>query len=293
MQRDQLHLTITLRDQRRLGYAIYGREDGYPVFYFTGGNSSRYEGKWLATAAEEQDIKLIVADRPGFGLSDFQPKRKFLDWPDDLIALADSLSIERFSTFGLSGGGPHVLACAHSISARMDKAAVISGVAPPEMPERFDGMWAPVKLIFLTARYMPAMNRFALKQMAGFYSDVEGMKKRMVQAMTLPDRQLIERNPEIVEVFAQATHEAHRNGIDGDALEWGLYVNPWGFKIEEIRMPVKLWYGIHDRQVPVGMGRYLAQLIPNAELVEVEDGGHFSTINNHIEEIFAYLKDQD
>ncbi len=34
--------------------------------------------------------------------------------------------------------------------------------------------------------------------------------------------------------------------------------------------------------VPVDMGRYLAQELPNAQLIEVKDGGHFSTVNNYI-----------
>jgi pimeloyl-ACP methyl ester carboxylesterase len=41
----------------------------------------------------------------------------------------------------------------------------------------------------------------------------------------------------------------------------------------------------------VGMGHYFAQELPNNRLHVVEDGGHFSTINNHIEEIFSHLTD--
>jgi hypothetical protein len=37
------------------------------------------------------------------------------------------------------------------------------------------------------------------------------------------------------------------------------------------------------------MGRYLDQKLPNSQLIEVDDGGHFSTINNHIDDIFDYL----
>lgn len=40
--------------------------------------------------------------------------------------------------------------------------------------------------------------------------------------------------------------------------------------------------GLYDQMVPVDMGRYLAQELPNAQLIEVKDGGHFSTVNNYI-----------
>jgi pimeloyl-ACP methyl ester carboxylesterase len=280
---------IQLYDGRWLAFARYGVPGGTPVLYFTGGNSSRIEGEWFAAAAEMAGIDLIVPDRPGFGLSDFQPGRRLLDWPEDVSHLADRLSLDHFAVFGLSGGGPHTLSAAYKLPGRITQAAVVSGVAPPEMPDRYQGMWAPVRMIFWTGRYMPAANRVLLKQMAGFYSDPVEMKNRMLQGMPPPDAALIERHPEIAEIFARSAQEAHRSGLDGDAWEWRLYSSPWGFQLRDIRIEVSLWYGLYDRQAPVGMGRYLHQELTRSRLVEVEDGGHFSTINNHIEEIFKYL----
>jgi len=285
--------TIQLYDGRRLAYARYGDPDGVPVFYFTGGNSSRLEGEWFADAAQKLGVNLIVPDRPGFGQSDFQPGRRLLDWPEDISHLADRLSLDRFAVFGLSGGGPHALAAAYKLPGRITRLAVVSGTAPPEMAERFNGMWPPVRMIFLSARHLPSANRLLLKAMAGFYSNPDEMKRRMKQAMPPPDVELMERRPEIIDIFARAAQEAHRKGLEGDAWEWRMYVHPWGFQLRDIRIQVGLWYGLHDRQVPVGMGRYLHQELRGSTLWEVEDGGHFSTINNHIEEILGYLVEGD
>jgi pimeloyl-ACP methyl ester carboxylesterase len=290
MQNERVHLSITLQDGRQLGYAEYGDSQGLPVFYFTGGNSSRLEGKWFELAASQNGIRLLVPDRPGFGLSDYQSNRQLLDWPDDVAELADALSIERFSVFGLSGGGPHVLVTVSKSPERVMRAVVVSGTAPPEMPGLYNGMWLPVRLLFITAKYFPRINRFLLKQMSRFYSDYDQMINRMNQFLPAPDAELIKRNPQIMKIFAQSAQEAHRNSIDGDAWEWHLYVNPWGFGFDGIVIDILLLYGVYDRQVPPGMGRYLAERIPRARLFEVEDGGHFSTINNHIGEIFNYLK---
>lgn len=286
---DTLNQTITLRDGRSLGYAEYGPTNGTPVFYFTGGNSSRLEGKWFEEAARKKHVRLIVPDRPGFGLSTHHPDRRLPHWADDVSQLADSLSIKSFSVFGLSGGGPHVLAVAHNIPERINKVAIVSGTGSPEMPDKFRGMWPPVRLIFFTAQYLPSVNRFLLKQMSAFYSNEEQMLIQMKQALPDPDVEIIDRRPDIIKIFAEATREAHRHGIDGDAHEWQLYIKDWGFDLREITKEIKLWYGIFDQQVPIGMGRYLSHELPNASLIEVEDGGHFSTINNHIDEIFAYL----
>jgi pimeloyl-ACP methyl ester carboxylesterase len=195
-----------------------------------------------------------------------------------------------FSVFGLSGGGPHVLAMIYQIPGRVNKAAIVSGTSSPEMPDKFRGMWPPVKIIFITAKKFPKINRFLLKQMAVFYSDEEQMMKRMKQALPFPDVTLIEERPEVIRIFAESTKEAHRNGVAGDAWEWHLYVNDWQFQLRDILKEVKLWYGKYDQQVPIGMGRYLSEELPNVDLIEVDDGGHFSTINNHIDDIFEYLK---
>jgi pimeloyl-ACP methyl ester carboxylesterase len=279
-----------LQDNRKLGYALYGVEDGYPVYYFTGGYSSRYEGRWFDTAAREQGVRLIVPDRPGFGLSDFQPGRRFLDWPGDIRQLADALGIDRFAVLGLSGGGPHVAAVALTMPDRVQKAAIVSGVAPPEMPARFQGMWLPLRFIFLTARYLPSINRLMLQQMGKFYADPEQMKARMLSAMPAPDRELFAQRPEILDVFSLSATESHRQGIDGDAWEWQLYIQPWGFNLADIPVEIGLWYGDYDTTAPAAMGAYLHAQLPQSRLAVVGDGGHFSTINNHISAILEYLK---
>jgi pimeloyl-ACP methyl ester carboxylesterase len=51
--------------------------------------------------------KGIAPDRPGLGLSDLKRGRKILDWPADVIELADALQIARFAVVGISGGGPY------------------------------------------------------------------------------------------------------------------------------------------------------------------------------------------
>jgi pimeloyl-ACP methyl ester carboxylesterase len=285
---DSIDFSVTLHDGRALGYAIYGDPVGRAVFYFTGGNSSRFEGGWFDAAARRLGVRLIVPDRPGFGLSDPQPGRRFLDWGRDVAELADALGIDRFPVFGLSGGSPHATAACVALGARIPRAAIVSGVAPPEMPGRFRGMWPPVRFLFFASRRWPALARLALRQMGRFYANEEQMLKRMKQALPAPDVALIEARPEVITIFSRAAREAHRQGIDGDADEWRLYVLPWGFALEDVTQPVDLWYGDVDANVPPDMGRYLAGRLPNSTLHLVE-GGHFSTINTNIEAILEGL----
>ncbi len=282
---------IDLPDGRKLGYARYGLPGGSPVFYFHGGNSSRLEGLWFDEAARLLGVDLIAPDRPGFGLSDFQPGRRILDWPGDLAYLIDSLGIKTCAAIGLSGGAPFALAAALKLPERIQRLAVVSGVAPPEMPGLGRGMWLPGRMIFWMARYLPPANKLFLSQMSKFYANREQMVTRMAQTLPEPDVALLKARPEVFEIFSASAQEAHRNGVQGDAWEWGLYVRPWGFDLEAIQAPVSLWYGQYDQTAPLGMGQYYASRLRSSRLEIVPDGGHFSTINNHIKSILRELLD--
>jgi len=94
--------TIKLVDGRPLGWAEFGDPQGLPLFHFHGFPASRLEGKLIEAAALRNAIRVIASDRPGYGISDFQSGRRLLDWPCDVKALADRLSIDRFMVLGVS-----------------------------------------------------------------------------------------------------------------------------------------------------------------------------------------------
>ena len=107
---DRTNQAITLNDGRQLAYAEFGDPDGKPVIYNHGYNGSRLEGYMIESAIDTTGIRLIVPDRPGIGNSTYQNGRTLLDWPDDVITLANALDIETFAMLGVSGGGPYTAA---------------------------------------------------------------------------------------------------------------------------------------------------------------------------------------
>ncbi|MDJ0497340.1 MAG: alpha/beta hydrolase [Acidimicrobiia bacterium] len=100
--------TLRLEGGRALGYAEWGDASGFPLFHFHGSSSSRLERPVQPDVLSA--VRLVTIDRPGHGLSDFQPDRSLLDWPEDIAALADHLGIEGFAVSGWSFGGPYALA---------------------------------------------------------------------------------------------------------------------------------------------------------------------------------------
>ena len=96
---------IKLRDGRMLGFSEYGVSDGKPIFYFHGGPGSRLDWPSLIPdgVAVDLNARVIAVDRPGHGLSDFYRDRKLLDWPDDVVELADALDLDRFAVLSEIG----------------------------------------------------------------------------------------------------------------------------------------------------------------------------------------------
>jgi pimeloyl-ACP methyl ester carboxylesterase len=269
--------TMQLHDGRTLGYAEYGRADGKALFYFHGLPGARLEAQFLAEPATQAGVRLIGIDRPGMGLSTFKANRHFLDWPDDVVELADRLRIDHFSVAGLSGGSPYVLACAYKISHRLAACGIISGAGPINLFVAFLSQWMPW-LMF------PILRRS--------FQNEEQAEKTLTRAASKwieADRKSI-LVPGIKELMAASLVEGFRQGARGAAYEGVLFGRPWGFKLEEIKFPaIFLWHGEEDREAPVATGRKVAGMLAHCKATYYPGEGHISTIINHAQDILNAL----
>lgn len=287
----QTENSICLFDGRTLGYAEYGDPNGFPVFYFHGGQESRLSGRFMDHMARQLHIRLIAPERPGIGLSTPQPQRQFLDWAQDISQLADSLGTESFSVFGLSGGAPHVLACAYTLPHRIRKVAVVSGTAPYNYKGKLKGSWFPVRLVHWFAAAKTDKNlRTFMDYEEQTLRETPGKRLRQLQKyLPKPDRELLKAHPEYGISFLQGSLEAFRQGNEAVVQEWRLYVRDWGFELKDIRVPIQLWYGDQDKMTPKYRGFYLEKELPQAHLSLLPNEGHFSLIRNHQETILREL----
>src|ERR1700689_3320637 len=122
---------VTAADGRTLAVEDAGDRDGRPVLVHVGTTGGRrlYGPRTLADAGRRQ-LRLISYDRPGYGGSTPQPGRSMADCASDVRAICAALGIERLAMWGLSGGGPHVLACAALLPDLVAAAASLCSPAP-------------------------------------------------------------------------------------------------------------------------------------------------------------------
>jgi pimeloyl-ACP methyl ester carboxylesterase len=289
----RLDQQIQLTDDRILGYDDRGPSSGRPLFYFHGSPSSRIESRMYISdqILESLHVRMIVADRPGLGLSTFQTGRRLLDWPPDILALADHLKIDRFSILAYSLGGPYGAACAFAIQERLLRVGIVSGAALFTLPELTTNINEGTRSFLFMPREKPWLSRLYLGIMLGVLPRLAPGSFVAGAASLLPeaDRKIVQSNSTFRDGFIAMVREATRQGTRGAFLESLLTVTDTGFQLQDIRMPVVLWHGEKDQNIPVEMARYMAAAIPRCTAEFYPEEGHLSLFKNHAVEIIRSL----
>jgi pimeloyl-ACP methyl ester carboxylesterase len=268
---------ITLTDGRTLSWGEYGDASGRALFFFHGTPGSRLGAGLLDDAARARGVRVIAPERPGFGWSDPKRGRTLIDWSDDVRALADALRVQRFAVAGISGGGPYVAACAYALPDRVASAGILSGIGPTDHVGATHGMLLPNRVLLWTSRRVPPLARALAALLSRQLRNPERALARMARSLPEPDRRIV-LEPRLRVLFVADFREALARGVDGAAGDFALFARPWGFRLDEIRVPVHLWHGELDRNCPVAMGRYVAAAIPGCRATIVPGEGHMFTM---------------
>ena len=289
MSSPELLESVKLSDGRSLSFARFGDPSGKPVFYFHGFPGSRLEPQSNHDAFLKAGIQLLALDRPGLGHSTRKNMRKLLDWPDDVVEIAKILKLEKFSILGVSGGGPYALACARAIPGYLNKVTVACGLGPIDAPNATSGMMLSNRVLFRYGKFFPPVLHLSTFLMVRQLSSkpAKGLKK-FVEGLPEPDRLVLSKT-DAQDFVAASAVEGVRQGSGPLLEEIGIYSRSWGFKLEDLNVPVSLFQGEVDIDVPASMARHQASLIPDCEINLYPDDGHFSLLVNHIDEIIASL----
>jgi pimeloyl-ACP methyl ester carboxylesterase len=246
--------------------------------------------RWVADA-RERGLRLIGYNRAGYSGSTRNEGRSVADVAADVTAILDALEIERCASWGVSGGGPHVLACAALVPDRVVAVASLAAVAPVDADglDWLAGMGGNVEE-FGAARAGPeALRDYLVRDAAGFFD---------VTAEQLADAM----RPHLSELDAAAlTGEfagfLHSTLVDAVASLDGwfdddlAFVKPWGFDVGVIRVRVLLRQGVQDLMVPPDHGRWLAARIPGVEAEIAAGEGHL-TLAAEIGRVHAWLAER-
>jgi pimeloyl-ACP methyl ester carboxylesterase len=284
---------VRARDGCTLRVREAGDLHGDPVFVHHGTPASGLLFDPWVDDARARGLRLVSQDRPGYGGSDRQPGRTIADVAGDVNDIADHLGIERYATWGVSGGGPHALACAALAGGRCIAAAALASVAP------HDGEG----LDFTAGMGESNVHEFSLAQ--------DGRRDALVEFIEQNAQLLLAAAPEeifdglssllsdvdkavITDEFARFLYDSIHHGIDASIDGWldddMVFVTGWGFNLADIDIPVLVYQGRQDRMVPYAHGEWLAERIPIAE-ARLSEEGHLTLLLDRVSDTHAWLKE--
>jgi pimeloyl-ACP methyl ester carboxylesterase len=283
--------TVTTPDGRSLEVFEAGDPDGPAVvgIYGTPSGGILYEPH--AAEAEERAVRLVSWTRPGYGASTPQPGRSVGDFVRDATAVADALRIDGFVVWGVSGGGPHALACAALLGDRVAAAASLAGVAPydAEGLDWLEGMGADnLEEFAAVLAGREALEPLLETHRAAFATVTgEGLRAQWATLLSAVDAEVA--TAELADHLVETVRAGLAPGVEGWVEDDLAFVEPWGFALDAITVPVLVWQGEEDRFVPPSHGRWLAEHVSGADARLTPEDGHLTLMEHRVTDVHAWL----
>lgn len=277
---------LILRDGRHLQYAEYGDPHGKPVIHLHGILGCRYERLPDDRLTKNLGVRLIIPDRPGYGLSEYVPDHGYLDFAEDLLELVDQLDIQQFSIMGLSIGAIYGSAFAYKTPQRLRSIAMISSTPPFRSFSDFSGIPPSLKLLVAFSKYLPTAAQL-IAEIAIKNACANPQKFLTNIPVGTSDRAIFSRpslKQHIEECLLAGSKDCH-SGFVHDIL---LSAEAWPFPVEDIRIKIDFWHGTEDLHSPISRIKPVIDAIPDSRLFQIEGGGHF-LIYDHWQEILGTL----
>lgn len=285
-----IHL-ITTEDGRQLSVIEDGDPNGIPILFQHGTPGSKLLFQPWIDDALEKNIRLLSYNRPGFGGSTPCPGRKIADVAQNVTAIAKTLDIDRLLTWGISGGGPHALACAALLPDLVTAVASLACPTPYGI-EDFDwiaGMGkGALDEINAALEGRAALEAFTENET---YSIKSATAEQLVAVfqnyISPPDAEVLTKD------YAQFTLDSILTGIHESREGWVddnlAFISDWGFSLDQIKVPVLLMQGAQDHIVPLSHYEWLAVNIPGVDARLLPDDGHLSLKVNCIPQVHTWL----
>ncbi|HEX3325640.1 MAG TPA: alpha/beta fold hydrolase [Actinomycetota bacterium] len=257
------------------------RGDGYPLFLLHGGPGLDHHefGDYLDSLTDE--FRLLLVDQRGHGLSDHVPPETCTleNCARDIVSLARALDLDRYAVLGHSWGAFVALenavdfpdAAAQSIiSSGLPSARYLEKVfeelakfEPKELRQQVTDSWAVEKDLQTEEQSAASLH----DQLPFHFKDPYDPRIAEFEERSKGARY----SPEITRYFA------------ADESYGGIELED---RLAEVTHPVLVISGRHDRTCAVEGGEAIAEGIPGAEFVVLENSAHMT----YVEENEAYCR---
>ena len=283
---------IQLQDGAVVAFEEYGDANGVPLIFCHGWPSSRTMARLTDEPARELGIRVISPDRPGISGSSLQPDRKLSDWPRVVERIVDHLGVREFRMLAISGGAPYAYATAIAMSERVQGIAIVGGAPPMAELVDAEGLLPLYRWMLALYRTRPRLLRrfFHLaRPILSLRPPVRFRPLLLKMLMLRPCDAESLRDAAAFEAIFESQRRAWRGSAEGVMADAQIYAQPWGFAIEDVQVPVRLWHGKQDRAFSIRLAEQVAKRLPNCKARFVDEAGHYSLPIHHMREILEDL----
>ena len=257
--------TITTPDGRSLDVYLAGPLDGDVLLFHLGTPSAALPYPPAVDIMAERGLRYVAFNRAGYGSSTRRPGRSVADVVDDARTVLDHLEpslpddrlVRRRATRARLRG---------LLADRIRAVATIASVAPypADGLDYLDGMGDEnIEEFECRTRSRGGVDRIQGAE----HPAVAGRDRRrdgrgVRDLIDDVDRGALTGDfaDWVAASFREALRESYWGWFDDDMA----FIEPWGFELDAIRVPVHVWQGRHDRMVPYAHGEWLAAHIPTA-----------------------------
>ncbi len=260
---------------RELAWTSWGDPAGRPLLALHGTPGSRLSRVSEPGFYERVRAHAVTFDRPGYGRSTAQRDRTILSVADDALALADELGWSRFAVLGVSGGGPHALALGVRAPERLVSLGLAVSGTPTDLVDPDDVIEINREGLRHARDGREALEAFLAEPAAQLAADPDAAIDGILADAPEVDRELLA-TPRIRNALVESLREGFANGPIGWFDDAWCLINPWGFALRDVAVPVHMWNGEVDRNTPLRAVQRMAAELDVASLELIPGGGHLS-----------------
>ena len=234
-------------DRATVAYQVYGSGARTLLVFHGLLGSSWIRPEWIEAIARA-DVRIVVAERPGYGHSSVLTMESAADWNPLLQCVMETEQITSAIAVGCSAGGVYAYAAAAAFPEIVTQVWILNGVTAVFLERVFR---------HYNEQACRAYRRFLTEPMIEIQKEYAERLDAVIASCNDPPDSFI----------AKTLADARANNCFAMAQESCLQIKPWGFDLESIRTPIILWHAEGDTMVPYGAACEMASILRNSHLM--------------------------
>ena len=238
---------------------VIERGTGPALLSVHGSPGNCWQGLLLAEFFRANGFRVVAPSRPGYGGTPLATGRSTAEQADAMLALLDSLGLERVPVVGLSGGGPVAYSLAGRHPDRVACLLQIDSIARPLPPSRRE------RLAF-SVRPLLALQLWLVDHMPG-------RMLAMMGGTTPADPESAAAQQSLLRGVITSCDDwaSMRAGYDNDEADFASLAP---LPLDTITCPTLIVHGNADTTVPTSHGEHAHDAIVGSQMRWIPDGRH-------------------